>query len=68
VEEGIKELDRICAMQLSVKNASACLRIPEPSPIAKALLGALDVKLPLMLSGSKVAVDTKKKVTLRRKK
>jgi len=68
VEEGIKELDRICAMQLSVKGTSACLRIPEPSPIAKELLGALDVKLPLMLSRSKVEVDTKKKLTLRRKK
>jgi hypothetical protein len=68
VEEGIKELDRICAMQLSVKGTSACLRIPEPSAIAKELLGALDVKLPLMLSRSKVEVDTKKKLTLRRKK
>ena len=55
-------------MQLSVKGTSACLRIPEPSPIAKELLGALDVKLPLMLSRSKVEVDTKKKLTLRRKK
>jgi hypothetical protein len=68
VEEGIKELDRICAMQVTVKGASACLRIPEPSATAKALLGALDVKLPLMLSKSKVKVDTKKKLAERRKK
>ena len=55
-------------MQMSVKSTSAYLRIPEPSAIAKALLGALDVKLPLMVSRSKVEVDNKKKVTLRRKK
>jgi hypothetical protein len=67
VEEGLKELDRICAMQLSVKGGGACLRIPEPSPIAKELLNALDVKLPLMLPKSTVAVDTKKKLASRRK-
>ena len=68
VEEGLQELDRICAMQLSVKGGGACLRIPEPSPIAKELLNALDVKLPLMLAKSKVKVDTKKKLASRRKK
>jgi hypothetical protein len=54
-------------MQLSVKGGGACLRIPEPSPIAKELLNALDVKLPLMLPKSTVAVDTKKKLASRRK-
>ena len=68
VEEGLQELDRICAMQLSVKGGESCLRIPEPSPIAKELLEALDVKLPLMLPKSKVAVDTKKKLASRRKR
>ena len=67
VEEGLKELDRICAMQLSVKGGGACLRIPEPSPIAKELLEALEVKLPLMLPKALVAVDTKKKLASRRK-
>ena len=68
VEEGLQELDRICAMQLSVKGGGACLRIPEPSPIAKELLNALDMKLPLMLAKSKVEVDTKKKLASRRKR
>jgi len=67
VEEGLRELDRICAMQLSVKGGGACLRIPELSPIGKELLGALDVKLPLMLPKSTVEVDTKRKLASRRK-
>jgi hypothetical protein len=67
VEEGLRELDRICAMQLSVKGGGACLRIPELSPIAKELLGALDVKLPLMLPKSTVEVDTKRELASRRK-
>jgi hypothetical protein len=61
VEEGLQELDRICAMHLSVKGGT-CLWVPEPSPIAKELLNALDVKLPLMLPKSTVVVDTKKKL------
>ena len=67
VEEGLKELDRLCAMNLSVKGGGACLRIPEPSPTAKELLDALDVKLPLFLPKSKARVDTKKKLPSRRK-
>ena len=67
VEEGLRELDRICAMQLSVKGGGACLRIPELSPIGKELLGALDLKLPLMLPKSTVEVDTKRKLASRRK-
>jgi hypothetical protein len=66
VEEGLQEIDRICAMHLSVKGGT-CLRIPEPSPMAKELLDALEVKLPLMLPKSTVDVDTKKKLASRRK-
>ena len=67
VEEGLKELDRLCAMNLSVKGGGACLRIPEPSPTAKELLDALDVKLPLFLPKSNARVDTKRKLPSRRK-
>ena len=66
VEEGIKELDRICAMQLSVKDTGSCLRLPEPSPLARELLDALDVKLPPVLPKSPAKVDTKKKLASRR--
>jgi hypothetical protein len=68
VEEGLKELDRICAMQLSVKGGGSCLRIPKPSPAAKELLDALEVKLPEFLPKSAANVDTKRKLTSRRKK
>ena len=67
IEEGLKELDKICAMNLSVKGGEACLRIPEPSPTARELLNALDVKLPQFLPKSKAKVDTKKKLPSRRK-
>jgi hypothetical protein len=67
VEEGLKELDKICAMNLSVKGGEACLRIPEPSPTARELLDALDVKLPQFLPKSKAKVDTKKKLPSRSK-
>jgi hypothetical protein len=66
VEEGLKELDKICAMNLSVKGGDACLRIPEPSPTARELLDALDVKLPQFLPKSKAKVDTKRKLHSRR--
>jgi hypothetical protein len=67
IEEGLKELDKICAMNLSVKGGEACLRIPEPSPTARELLDVLDVKLPPFLPKSKAKVDTKKKLPSRRK-
>ena len=66
VEEGLKELDRLCAMNLSVNGGDACLRIPEPSLTARELLDALDVKLPQFLPKSKAKVDTKKKRPVRR--
>jgi transposase len=68
VEEGLEELNRLCAMQLSIKDGGSCLRIPEPSPIAKELLEKLDVTLPPLLAKSTVNVDTKRKLTSRRKR
>jgi len=67
VEEGLDELNRLCAMKLSIKDGGSCLRVPEPSPIAKELLAAIDVKLPPLLAKSAVNVDTKRKLTSRRK-
>jgi len=68
VEEGLDELKRLCAMQLSLKGRGSCLRVPEPSPIAKELLEKLDVNLPPLLTKSTVNVDTKRKLAPRRKK
>ena len=67
VEEGLQELNRICAMQPSVKGGGSCLRIPEPTPLGRELLDALNVKLPSFLPKSTARVDTKKKLPSRRK-
>jgi len=66
VREGLTELGRICAMELTVKGGGACLRLPDPSVQGKALLGALKVKLPAALPKSEVKVDTKKKLLPRK--
>ena len=67
VEEGLGELNRICAIELSVTGTDTILRLPEPSPMAKQLLEALNVNLPPALPRSKVVVDTKRKLQTRRK-
>jgi len=67
VEEGLSALNRICVMELSVAGMDTILRLPEPSPVAKQLLSALQVNLPPALPRSKVVVDTKKKLPSRRK-
>ena len=67
VEEGLGELNRICAIELSVTGTDTILRLPEPSPAAKQLLEALQVNLPPVLPGSKVVADTKRKLQTRRK-
>ena len=68
VEEGLKQLNQICAMEVSIPGGFSCLRLPTPSPVAKELLGALKINLPTALPKSKVTVDTRKKLTSRRKR
>jgi hypothetical protein len=51
----------------STIQADAVLRLPEPSPLAKQLLGSLQVNLPPVLPRSKVVVNTKRKLPTRRK-
>jgi hypothetical protein len=68
VEEGLEELSKLCAMELSIKDGASCLRLPDPSPQTKDLLKALKINLPAVLPKSKVRVDTKRKLTTRRKK
>jgi len=67
VEEGLEELNRLCAMELSIKGGGSCLRLPSPSDRIKELLEALKIRLPAALPKSKVKVDTKKKLITRRK-
>ena len=65
--EGLSQLDRLCAMEVSIKDRDYCTRLPEPSPEMKELLKALKVKLPKALPKSEIKVDTKKKLPSRRK-
>ena len=66
VKEGLAELNRICAMEISIKGGGTCLRLPDPSAQGKELLSALKVKLPAALPKSEVKVDTKKKLASRK--
>lgn len=67
VEEGLEQLNRICAVEVSLRDGVSCLRLPDPSPQAKELLEALKINLPTALPKSTVLVDTRKKLVSRRK-
>ena len=62
VEEGLGELNRICARELPVAGMDAILRLPKPAPVAKQLPDALQVNLAPALPRSKVVADTKRKL------
>jgi len=67
VKEGLQDLNRLCAMEVSIKAGGSYQRLPSPAPQTKALLDALDVNLPSVLPTSAIKVDTKKKLPSRRK-
>ena len=67
VEEGLEQLNRICAVEVSLRDGVSCLRLPDPSTQAKELLEALKINLPTALPKSTVLVDTRKKLVSRRK-
>jgi len=68
VNEGIKQLDTICATQLLVKGEVSCHQISHPRPFLNQLLEAAQVNLLRVLPSKGVTVTTKKKLTSRRKK
>ncbi|MCK4600735.1 hypothetical protein KAU37_13120 [Candidatus Bipolaricaulota bacterium] len=68
VEEGIDQLDTLCATQLLIKGKVRCNQIPQPRESLKQLLQAAQVTLPEVLPSKGVTVTTKKKLTSRRKK
>jgi len=67
VEEGLEELNRLCAMELSIEGGGSFLRVPDPAAQTKKLLDALRIKVPDALPKSKIKVDNKKKLPTRRK-
>lgn len=67
VEEGLHQLQTLCAMQLIIEGNGNCLRIPAPTSTNQALLNALDVRLPEALPHLNTAVVTRRKLPQRRK-
>ena len=67
VEEGLDQLQTLCSMEMKVDGGGSCLRIPQPSAPAQALLKALDLRLPEALPHHPVRVVTHKKLPERRK-
>lgn len=67
VEEGLAQLQTLCSTEIHVEGGGSCLRIPQPSACARALLQALDLDLPPVLPHRETRVVTRKKLPARRK-
>ncbi len=67
VEEGLEQLQTLCSMELKVQGGSSCLRLPRPRAQSRALLAALEIRLPEALPHRPVRVVTRKKLPQRRK-
>jgi len=67
VEEGLHQLQSLCAMEMNVEGGGSCLRIPIPGDGTRALLQAIKIQLPPVLPHLKTRVVTRKKLPQRRK-
>jgi transposase len=67
VEEGLHQLQTLCATEMKVEGGASCLRIPTPSTDTAALLKALKINLPGVLPHTNTSVVTRKKLSARRK-
>ncbi|MGH9625569.1 MAG: IS1634 family transposase [Bryobacteraceae bacterium] len=67
VEEGLHQLQTLCATEVKVQGGGSCLRIPMPVKAAAALLKALKISLPEALPHTGTPVVTRKKLPARRK-
>ena len=63
VEEGIKELSTLCAIEIEINGSGKVNQIPEPRASIKKLLKAAKVSLPDILPSKGIIVSTKKKLT-----
>jgi len=63
VEEGIKELSTLCAIEIEMNGTGMVNQIPEPRASIKKLLKAANVRLPATLPSRGILVSTKKKLT-----
>jgi len=64
VNEGIRQLDTLCATQLLVKGKVSCNQIPHPRPFLQQLLKAAQVTLPEVLPSTRVTVTTNEEADL----
>ena len=69
VEEGLRELEKLCVMEVvhSETGKVVARNVPDPSSTQKQLLDALKLKLPATVPASEVAVVTRKKINEARK-
>jgi transposase len=63
VEEGIKELSTLCAIEVEMNGSGKVNQIPAPRASIKKLLKAAKVSLPDVLPSKGIIVSTKKKLT-----
>jgi transposase len=63
VEEGIKELSTLCAIEIEINEGIKINQIPEPRESIKKLVKAAHVSLPSTIPSRGVIVSTKKKLT-----
>jgi hypothetical protein len=69
VEEGLRELEQLCVMELIHPQSGEVVarRVPDPSPRQKQLLEALKLSLPATVPAAEVTVGTRKKINKVRK-
>jgi transposase len=68
-EEGLRELEQLCVMELihPVTGKVVARQVPDPSPRQKQLLDALKLSLPSTIPAAEVSVGTRKKINKVRK-
>lgn len=68
VEEGLRELETLCATEVLVKGQARCNQIPQPRPILQQLFDLARVQLPEALPCKGIRVATRKQLATNRKK
>jgi len=69
VEEGLRELEKLCVMELVHPQSGEVVarQVPEPTTLQKQLLEALQLDLPTTVPEAEVTVGTRKKINQVRK-
>ena len=66
-EEGLKQLATLASVEMKFNGKGSCLKIPRPRKSSRELLEVVGISMPLVLPHKEVLVDTRKKLTERRK-